>query len=166
MTNARVVQEWEARFREAAQAGRPPDALRHHSRDESERFWARVVPGSDGHCYWTGGKEFQRNGGTGMQPARWAWINAHGPIKSRVSVYPTCGERNCVTVAHLEAEPRDRRQWSDESLIGAGQVATIRRGRPPSIKWWERNVRSPNRKTIIRRFGTWARFLDAIRPPR
>ena len=166
MTNARLVQEFEARFRELAAQGRPPDALRQRSPIESERFWARTVPGPDGHTYWTGGRVFTRNDGSTIRPARWVWTQTRGPVSRRAMVFPTCGESRCVTLDHLDHDVDPRHAYSDEALIGAGQVATMRRGRPPSLKWWEANIKRPNRKTIIRRFGSWARFLAAIGHPK
>jgi hypothetical protein len=162
-SNARLVNEWEARFRELAAQGRPPDALRQHSLDESERFWANTVPGPDGHTYWTGGKEFRRNTGVGITPQRWVWKRAHGDISNRVSVFPTCGERHCVTLDHLDAAPlHDRRHYTDDQLIGAGQVAAMRLGRMPGMAWWDAHIKSPNRKTILRRFGSWPRFRRLV----
>ena len=141
--------DWERRFREEVAAGRSPDALSRYSHDEAERFWSRTVPGPDGHTYWIGGKEFRRNDGSHVVPRRWVWRNTHGPIPARRMVYTTCGEPRCVTLGHLAAEDRSGRQFTDEQLIGAGQVAALRRGRAPSLRWWEKHVKSPNRKTII-----------------
>lgn len=159
MSQARRVQEFERRFREAAAAGNPPDALWRFTSDEVERFWSRVIPGLDGHCYWNGGHVFRRNDDRYRKPARWVWEQAYGPLESTVAVRSFCGEPNCVTPEHLEIVPRHTVNLRE--AIGRVQVVALQLGHPPAATWWKRRKMLPNVGTIQSRFGGWAEFLRA-----
>lgn len=155
------VMEFERRFREAAAAGRPPDALRRYVTDEVERFWAHTIPGLDGHVYWDGPRGFVRNDKKRRKPIRWVWERTHGPIPITTDVWTTCGEPNCICPDHIAAgRTENRLHYPDERIIGAAQVAAMRLGHSPGSQWWKEN-RRPLPSVIIRRWGSWEKFLVA-----
>lgn len=72
-----------------------------------ERFWQRVVKQSElstGCWLWTG----RMHGGRGVftldghevRAHRFAWLLQHGPLDSRVPLYPKCEEERCVRPEH------------------------------------------------------------------
>lgn len=157
------VMEFERSFRKAIAAGRSPDALRRHVKDEVERFWAHTIPGLDGHVYWDGPQQFRRNDGRFRRPARWVLERTLRHELSRYTdVWTTCGERNCIAAEHLTSgRIGARRRYTDERIIGAAQVAAMRLGHAPGAQWWSDNGMSPYRGVITARWGTWEKFLIA-----
>jgi hypothetical protein len=155
-----AASEWERRFREQVRAGNPPDQLRRFCSDEVERFWARTIPGMDGHVYWDAGRQFRRNDGKTRRPVRWVWEHVHGPLPMTTDVWTTCGEPNCVAVEHLTAGRSARRDWyRTEQIIGAIQVQAMRLGRPPNQKEWQKVGAHPSSTVIVGRFGSWDKAI-------
>lgn len=160
-SGASQVNAFEAYANRCAHEGRPLDALRRFTADEVERFWSYVIPGPDGHSYWDGSESFTRNDGHTQRPKRWVWEQRYGPFPATTDVWAECGERNCVTPEHLQAgRSVSRYAFKDEAIIGAAQVAGMRLGEPPRSTWWRKNAH-PMPSVIIRRFGSWERFLLA-----
>lgn len=166
----RCALAFEAWFERACIEGRPPDMLQRYSPIESERFWARTVPGPDGHVYWTGGQEFARNPSAtprNVVPARWVWTHEHGPITTDKSVMPTCGEPHCVALAHLKCERREGMPAfiPDDRLLGRLQVVAMELGRTPSSTEWDARGESPTVYCFQRRWGSWGRAIAAAGLP-
>lgn len=154
----------------AAAAGHPLSALRRHSRVESERFFARTIPGPDGHVYWDGGKTFARNDGTVTVPRRWWWSHIHGRLDPLDGVVmPTCGDRACINPDHCAKESRgvNRRHHSDLALVGMVQVVAMRLGRVPTTREWDTLNLGVTYQAVSLRFGTWVTFLRSagLTPP-
>lgn len=162
---------YSAWFNAASRAGNRPDALRIYSPDEAERFWARTVPGPDGHTYWTGPAEFTRNAGAvphDVRPRRWVWAREHGPIPTTTDVWTTCGEKNCVTLGHLAAGRTDRRLWfRDEQMLGRIQVVALQLGHTPTSNEWVALGEHPTLNVYKTRFGGWPKACRAagVAPP-
>lgn len=149
---------------EAGRQGQPLDGLRRESRDETERFFAQVVPGPDGHHYWDGGRDFTRNDGKKRTPARWWWEHVHGEIGTTTRrVVPTCGDLTCIDPAHAICEHFNvTRRRTDEQLLGALQVMAMRLGYTPSQTEWELNGGTPTPDIFRSRFGgTWENVCRA-----
>lgn len=143
-------------------AGQPLDGLRRYSIVESERFFARTVPGPEGHVYWTGGKSFGGNGGKSYVPRRWWWGHLHGPLVSYNDVVPTCGDRACINPEHCATgRGLSRTRHSDSALIGKLQVTTMRLGHVPSQREWDSLGLEPSHSAIKLRFGNWGRFVSS-----
>jgi hypothetical protein len=155
------VMEFERRFREAAAAGRSPDALDKYDPDDVARFWARTIPGVDGHVYWDGPQRFIRNDGMGRKPKRWVWERTHPPIKATYIVWATCEEKNCIAPDHLDCGPRDRRLYTDDRMLGALQVAAMRLGHTPTTTWWEEKKMRPSSGAYYLRWGSWTAAVVA-----
>lgn len=157
------VMEFERRFREAAAAGRSPDALDKYNPDEVERFWARTIPGLDGHVYWDGPKHFTRNDGKKRRPARWVRERTlRHALPGTTDVWSTCGETNCISPGHLTSGRNESRKlYADDRIIGAAQVAAMRLGYAPSPAWWDAEKMRPLRSVIVKRWGSWQKFLIA-----
>lgn len=159
---------YNAYFRRACAEGNSPSALRIYSKDEVERFWARTVPGPDGHVYWTAGQGFRRNDGKTAKPARWAWAKAHGPIDGYTEIEVECGEKNCVNHEHMRIRPRSERRITvrDSAILGAMQVLAMRLGRTPTTDDWEESGFKPSRTAVYKRFGgTWEKVCIAAGLP-
>lgn len=161
---------FEAWFAQACREGHPPDILRRSSPIESERFWARTVPGPDGHLYWTGGHDFWRNATEtprSCRPARWVWIREHGPLPTTDSVIPTCGEPHCVALEHLKCERREGLPAfvPDDRLIGRLQVVAMELGRTPSSRDWVNRGEKPTVFCYQRRWGSWAAAIASAGLP-
>lgn len=151
-------------FRQRCKEGRRADALRINSPEESERFWARTVPGPDGHIYWTGGKVFTENANRKRSPQRWAWIKAKGSLGNWTEIENNCGEPKCVNVDHMQLRDRaeSRRRLTDASIIGAVQVLAMRLGRTPTKQDWEDAKLPITVRTAQGRFGgAWGNVLRA-----
>lgn len=146
-----------------AAQGRRIDELRTYSPDEDERFFANTAQGPDGHVYWLGGRVFLRNDGAQRRPGRWWWEQRYGPLQQNDGVRPICGERACINPEHAALERSSDRQrvFSDLQIIGALQVAALRLGRAPSKKKWDLLGVAPSRTTILARFGSWPKALQA-----
>ena len=150
-------------FRTAAKLGHPLDQLSRRSPDEVERFFASTLPGTDGHVYWDGGKQFTRNDGKGRVPRRWWYAHKHGAeLPPYQDLVPTCGEDACINPDHCEIGRglRRPRRYTDERIIGAIQVAAMRLGRTPSSEDWDGHF-LPDRRIIRKRFGTWNAAMRA-----
>lgn len=148
-------------FKARCAEGRPPDELQRYSADEAERFWARTVPGPDGHIYWTGGKEFRRNGGTTRKPQRWAWVAAKRELDAFTEIENTCGSANCVNVNHMEVRPRATRRvrFPDDRAFNAAKVLALQLGHSPSYRDWDRAKPGISAEALTRRFGNWGTFV-------
>jgi len=165
-----ALQAFEALFRAAVKAGQPLDSLRKHAKDEDERFFAHTIPGPDGHVYWDGAREFRRNDGKVRVPHRWWWAYKNGrELGTYEDLVPTCGETHCINPDHCEVGRGLRRQrlYSDEKIIGALQVAALRRGAQPTQRAWIAERLAPDLRVIRLRFGSWANALRAagFEPP-
>lgn len=149
--------------RECALMGRPLGALREHSVDEEERFFARTVPGPDGHIYWTGAAGgFYTARHTRTLPRRWWFARRYDVVLDHYDILEsTCGDAACINPEHAARSRRSRQIYSDQSLLGAIQVQAARLGHPPSTKDWKRSGRTPSDAVIIARFGSWEKALHA-----
>ena len=158
MARREAYNDW---FRQRCKEGRSPSALQIHSKDEAERFWARTVPGSDGHLYWTGGQTFRLNSGTDQKPQRWAWKAQHGELSPYTEIENNCGEGHCVNVEHLQIRPRSARRvrFSDDKVIGALQVLHMRLGRAPTTTDWDEAKLPITASALVNRRGSWANTL-------
>lgn len=161
---------FELLVREAAEAGTPLDGLRRHATDETERFFAYTINGPDGHVYWDGKKDFRRNDGKYRSPRRWWWAHIHaGRLSSRDDLAVICGERNCINPEHCEIQRVRgvRVYWTQERIIGAIQVATMRLGHTPSSTEWAKLRLNPTDNIVRDRFGSWenARKAAGVDPP-
>lgn len=161
-TTHAVRTAFETWFSASCAAGRPPDALDQYIPDEAERFFSKLLQGSDGHVYWGGAQEFGTNDGRDIVPRRWWWFHLHGQPTERVQIKPFCGESNCIFPRHMRAIPWSelKQRYTDEQLIGAVQVVAMRLGRTPSCDEWDAGRYRPNRGTLETRFGSWN---DAMR---
>ena len=150
-------------MREASRLGLNPTALREDSKDETERFFARTVPGPDGHVYWTGAKGgFKRNDGGVRTPARWWWEHVHGPIGTTTyRTYPTCGDKACINPEHIELRHYRPERYSENFCIGALQVYVMRHGHAPSSDGWDRAGLKPTSGAFVLKFGSWNKALRA-----
>jgi len=153
---------FERLVRAAAASGQPLDALRLNSKIESERFFARTVPGPEGHVYWTAGKSFRKNDGGYVVPRRWWWQRLHGPISHYLDVVATCGERACINPEHCETG-RDvlRQGFPQRRLITALQIAAFRLGYSPTQTEWIKRRLRPMPSVFKLRFGSWDKALEA-----
>lgn len=168
--SSQAQQAFEMLVREAAEAGAPLDGLRRHAQNETERFFAYTVNGTDGHVYWDGKKSFRRNDGKYRSPRRWWWAHTHdGQLTSKDDLAVRCGETNCINPEHCEIERLRgvRIHWTQERIIGAIQVATMRLGHTPTSTEWEKLRLSPTDNVIRDRFGDWAKARAAagVEPP-
>lgn len=154
-------------FHQACLEGRPPDSLERSSPVESERFFARVISGVDGHCYWDSRQGFRRNDGQRRNARKWWWEHRHGPITDRSVVKPTCGEPNCITVDHQRLVPWGelKQRYTDEQCIGALQVAALRLGHSPSMHKYDTLGLRPSSALLQIRFTSWSRALRAAGLP-
>lgn len=155
--------------RAADLADTPLDGLRRHTADETERFFAFTLPGTDGHVYWDGPKQFRRNDGGYSRPRRWWWRHLHGSIDPSADLAAACGQPNCINPEHcaLVRLRGTRRHWTEERIIGAIQVAAMRLGHTPSSTEWETMKFSPSHNIVCDRFGSWtnARKAAGVPPP-
>lgn len=86
--------------------GRPIENVRH-------RFMKKVRRGANGHLIWMGAKGIDGIGKFWIKPylqdaPRVAWVLRHGWINTGERAFPTCGNKDCVNVAHLKCEYRSR----------------------------------------------------------
>ncbi len=165
-TQARARDAYQAWFRKACAEGNPPDTLRHRVADEAERFFARTIPGPDGHTYWDGPldhRRFLRNDGHKRHPRYWWWEHVNGPLPLRGHVSPCCGEPNCITPDHqvFVSWSEFKRRYTDEQIIGALQVAALRLGHTPTRKDWTTLNFQPSWSMVARRFSSWSRAISA-----
>lgn len=158
--SAPAYERW---FAQACAEGRPPDALLLDSGSDSERFFARTIPGPDGHTYWAlKSFLFALNGG-GHRHARWWWYErANGP-QPRGTLGATCGESHCITPEHQRFVPwsEAQRRFTDEQMIGALQVVALRLGHTPTAVEYQRELGKPSREIISIRFGGWENAVRA-----
>lgn len=153
---------YNAWFRQRCAEGNNPSALQIYSKDEAERFWARTVPGTDGHVFWTGSKTFRRNNDVEQKPQRWAWKKHYGELSPYTELENKCGEDSCVNVEHMQVRPRSaaRIRFSDDKVIGALQVLHMRLGRAPTTTDWDEAKLPITASALLNRFGTWTKTLS------
>lgn len=152
----------------ASRAGTPLDGLRQYARNEAERFFARTVPGPDGHVYWNWGRDiFARNDHKVRPPGRWWWEHVHGPINDgTLWVRPKCGDAKCIAVEHAECFRPDRTIYTDEKILGAIQVFALKHGRAPTRREWSQHGMKPSYDILRNRFGSYSGAIRAagLRP--
>jgi hypothetical protein len=166
-SSSQAQEAFENLFRTSCRLGRPLDGLRQFSPVESERFFAQIRRGTDGHVYWTGsshGFALNEHGARGRRkyakPHRWWWMQVNGFVPPLHDIFPACGQRNCIAPDHQEHGRDERRRiHSHEQMCGAIQVVAMRIGRPPRAKEWASLGGKPSAKIYRRRFGSW---LDAL----
>lgn len=143
--------------------GMPLNGLRRDSRNEHERFFARTLPGPDGHVYWTGGSRgFTTNDGRWKYPRRWWFELVSGRALDRYEEFTNiCGDAACITPDHHTVAQRTRQMFTDQQIVGALQVEAMRIGRPPSLKMWAASRRKPSGAAIRLRFGSWELAMRA-----
>lgn len=144
--------------------GHPPDALRRNAGTESERFFARTIPGTDDHTYWDGNIEHFRLDTGRVRHARWWWYErVNGPQEKRGRLGAVCGEMNCITPDHQQFVPWSeyRRRYTDEQMLGALQVAAQRLGHAPSRDEYRDLGLKPSREIIRIRFSGWTNAVLA-----
>lgn len=148
---------------EYARQGRRIDELDYRSPIEEERFFARTAQGPDGHVYWHGPRQFERNDGQTRRPGRWWWEYRNGPLAQNDGVVPICGERGCVNPEHAARVDRRERalQYPDARILGALQTYALRNGAPPTREGWDAAGQRPTSTTIMGRFGGWHGALRA-----
>lgn len=154
---------FELLLRTAAQAGQPLDALRKHTTNEQERFFANTIPGPDGHVFWDGSPGgFVRNDKRTRSPRRWWWAHKHGAEPGPYEdVVPTCGELNCINPEHCEQGRGLRRQrFTEEQMLNALKVAALRLGHAPTLREWEAGRYRPTINVYRTRFGRWSSALE------
>jgi hypothetical protein len=167
---ARVRDAYQRFFHASCAEGNPPDALRRHIADETERFFARTIPGVDGHTYWDGSLKagFVQNDGHTRRPRRWWYERVYGSL-GRDTLIVSCGEANCITPEHMERVPWEerRRMWSDAQMIGMLQTVAMRLGETPSRHGFdkERSPNMPTARAYILRFGSWGRAVKSAGLP-
>ncbi len=154
---------YNAWFKQSCAEGNPPDALRSNAGTEPERFFARTIPGVDGHTYWNGGSwRFRLDSGGERHPRWWWYERVNGP-QGRGRLGAVCGERNCVTPEHQRFIPWSelRRRFSDEQLLGVVQAIALRLKHTPTAVEYHSFKRSPSREIISVRFGGWENAMRA-----
>lgn len=157
MVRREAYNDW---FRQCCKEGRNPSALRIHSPEEVERFWAQTVPGPDGHVYWTGPKTFLTNDGSRKKPQRWAWQASGRALELWTEIDNVCGEPHCVNPEHMRERPRGERRvrLPDERAFGAVQALALRLGHTPSPSEWNDAALRVTAGALERRFGSWGGF--------
>jgi hypothetical protein len=156
--------------------GDRPDELRRYAGTPTERFWACVIEGVDGHLVWDGRRNSRNvpitvspsgKSNNSMSAQRFAWRLKHGELPNRWDVWSVCGAKHCVNVDHLTAGwlPRGwRAQLSDEQCITAIQVAAARLGRTPTIREYDAQRSRTDALTgrgLELRFGGWPNAMRA-----
>lgn len=160
------AQEFETWFRAEVAAGRPPDALRRDAGTPEERFWARTVPGPDGHVFWDDRRDWQGRpvfvSGRirSVLAQRFLWKLKRGYLTRREDVWTTCGEKHCLALDHLAAGWRARgalANVADSTLLEYLARCGKHLGHAPTI--WEydqwRSKAMHSAAGIRLRFGTW-----------
>lgn len=166
--SSRTAEAFQALVRDAAEAGAPIDGLRHHTENETERFFSWTIPGVDEHVYWDGPSKFFQNNGMGRTPRRWWWHHRYGNLPdNKDDLVVKCGEKNCINPDHAAKERNrgTRMQWTEERIIGALQVAAMRLGHTPNAQEWEREGFRPSNATVWDRFGNWDKAVAAAGLP-
>jgi hypothetical protein len=156
-------------FHQACVEGNPPDALNPNEGSESERFFARTIPGLDGHTYWSLKDGRHRLDGGGERNSRWWWYeHVNGP-QERGSLASVCGEINCITPEHQQYVPWElvKRRYTDEQCLGALQAFALKIGHTPTSIEYKGAHAKPCREIISARFGGWPNALAAagLEPP-
>lgn len=153
-----VHDAWIAWVAEAYAAGEPLDRLRIDSRNETERFFARTVPGPDGHVYWVGGRDFTGNTSR-TRPRHWWWRQIHGPssLARGDAVRPHCGDARCINPEHCNVQARRERcaKFSDAQMLGFIQVAALRLGHRPTKVEFDSMKLGISTTAMFNRFGSW-----------
>lgn len=173
---ARYVELYEAWFRQMCLEGRPPDALRRDAGTLTERFWAHVLTGLDGHLVWDGSLDSNHKPlfvvknakeSISVRAQRYAWQLKHGPVDRRIDVWATCGYTNCMNVEHLAAAylPRGHKaEIPTATLLARVRALAQRLGHAPTRDEYDA-VRLPGEHTssgVSQRYGgRWANVLRA-----
>jgi hypothetical protein len=158
-----TVAAYNAWFRQACAEGNPPDALQPDAGTDIERFFARTIPGPDGHTYWAlRGTRFLTLAGSERHPRWWWYEHVHGP-HGRGTLASVCGERNCITPDHqlFVSWAEARRRFTDERLIGSLQTVAIQLGHAPNWPEYRALRNTPSAQILAQRFGSWERALTA-----
>jgi len=167
--SSRTQAAFERLVREAAEGGRPLDALRSNSPIEHERFFALCLPGPDGHVFFDGGDSgFRLNTGKRIRPQRWWWMHVHGgQLDPKQDVVPTCGERACINPEHcVQDRATARMRYPVDRILGALQTGAMRLGRTPTSREWDEKLHGRPSAAIVRlRLGTWHQALRAAGLP-
>lgn len=150
-------------FHQSCSEGNPPDALRTNTGSESERFFARTIPGLDGHTYWEGRLErgrFRLDNDARRHP-RWWWYEHVNGEQERGRLGAVCGEVNCITPDHQQFVPWSevRQRYTDQQCLGALQVAAQRLGHAPHRNEYRALQLKPSHEVIVLRFGGWNNAL-------
>lgn len=161
--SARTRDAYNRWFHQACIEGNPPDALQPNAGTDLERFFARTIPGPDGHTYWEprAMRFYPRDGG--QRHCRWWWYeHVHGN-QGRGTLAAVCGERNCITPDHqlFVSWAEARRRFTDEQMLGAIQVSALSLGHTPTAVEYSQSGRRPSDSLIRMRFGTWERAVTA-----
>lgn len=154
---------FEALWRASIQSGQSLSALRKYTADETERFFANTLPGTDGHVYWDGPAHgFVRNDKKIRVPRRWWWTHIYGvELGQYEDLVPTCGELNCINPEHCEKGRGLRRvQFSREQMLNALKVEALRLGRAPTTYDWAAADRTPTLRIYKLRFGSWRAAIE------
>lgn len=159
MVRREAYNDW---FRQCCAEGHSPSALRTHSPDEVERYWAHTVPGPDGHLYWTGPKRFLTNDKRDKIPQRWAWEKTGYPLDPYTEIEVTCGAPSCVNTLHMRVRSRGERRirLTDDRAFGALQVLAMRLGHTPAKTEWDAAQLPVTAGAMERRFGSWRSFCE------
>jgi hypothetical protein len=150
-------------FHQACIEGNPPDALQPNAGTELERFFARTIPGLDGHTYWAPKNLIFYLSGGGTRRARWWWYeHVNGP-QGRGRLESVCGERNCITPSHqfYVTWALTKRRYTDEQLLGALQAVALKIGHTPTTGEYDAICAKPVRAIIALRFGGWESAVRA-----
>ena len=158
-------------FHQSCLEGNPPDALRTNTGSESERFFARTIPGLDGHTYWEGRLERGRfrldNDARRHRHPRWWWYEHVNGEQERGRLGAVCGEVNCITPDHQQFVPWSevRQRYTDQQCLGALQVAAQRLGHTPTMHEYRDLKLRPVADIIAVRFGGWASAISGAGLP-
>lgn len=143
-------------YAEANRLGRNLSALPEYSPDEATRFFAKVVHGTGGHAYWTGGQDFFLNSGGQSRPSRWWYRHAIGELSEKVLLKPGCGQPRCIAPGHqVEAAKGVARRFTEDELIGKLQAVALRLGHSPTREEWRELEMVPTTGTYEYTFGNW-----------
>lgn len=148
---------YNAWFHQSCVDSDPPDALVPNAGSEPERFFARTIPGLDGHTYWAlRCYRFARDDGTERHPRWWWYEHVNGP-HGRGRLASVCGEPNCITPEHqlYVSWAEVKRRYTDEQLLAALQTVALKIGHTPTTGEYDAVRTKPRREIIAVRFGGW-----------
>lgn len=152
-------------FRQRCVEGHPPDSLDRHIKDETQRFFSKTLQGSDGHVFWNGVAEFERNDGTRTKPRRWWYFHHLNRASDRyLLLRSSCGESRCISPHHQNAISRKDaafQRYTDEQLLAIIQNVAMRLGHVPGAREYDAQKLGVSRATIAHRFGSWNAAIKA-----